>query len=69
MTDRCERTVLTRVPPMNRWIRSTLAQNRTTCPARTGPSQNCFPASIMFPDGGTTWSSSTGPPAQPEPAA
>jgi hypothetical protein len=53
---------------MNRWIRSTLIQNRTTWPDRTGPSQNCFPDKIMFPDGGTTRSSSTGPPAQPEPA-
>ena len=31
-------------------------------PARPGPgpSQNCCPADRMFPDGGTTWSSSTG---------
>ena len=27
------------------------AQNRTTVPARTGPSQNCRPATCMFPDG------------------
>src|SRR6478609_12004332 len=30
VTVRCERTVLTRVPPMNRWIRVVSAQNRTT---------------------------------------
>jgi hypothetical protein len=30
VTVKWDRTVLTRVPPMNRWIRSTSAQNRTT---------------------------------------
>ena len=37
-------------------------------PDRTGPSQNCFPDSHMFPDGGTTRSSSTGPPVHSDAA-
>ena len=61
--DRWERRVLIRVPPADRWIRSQSAQNRITVPARAGPSQNCFPATWRFPDGGTTRSNSTGPPS------
>jgi len=53
---------LTRAPPIERWITSVLAQNRTIRPALAGPSQNCRPAIDMLPDGGTTWSNSTGPP-------
>ena len=68
-TVRCDRTVFTFAPPISRWIMSTLAQNRTTWPDRVGPSQNCFPASCMFPDGGTIRSSSTGPPAHDTGAA
>ena len=34
-------------------------QKLTSWPARAGPSQNCCPHSAMFPDAGTTFSSST----------
>ena len=65
---RWERTDLIRTPPIIRWITSTLAQNRTVWPDRIGPSQNCRPATAMFPEAGTIRSNSTGPPAQGEPA-
>ena len=38
--DECERRLLTRAPVIERWMTSTLAQKRTVCPARAGPSQN-----------------------------
>ena len=58
---RWERTVLRRAPPAVRWIRSWSAQNVMVIPARSGPSQNCLPATHMFPEGGTTRSNSTAP--------
>ena len=36
LTDRCERSVLSRAPAMSRWITSVSAQNVTTTPARAG---------------------------------
>jgi hypothetical protein len=39
-TVKCEATLFTRAPAMDRWITSVLAQNRTVNPARAGPSQN-----------------------------
>ena len=62
LTDRWERTVLSRVPPIRTWIRSQSAQIRAVIPARWVPIQNCRFVTHMFPDGGTTRSNSTGPP-------
>jgi hypothetical protein len=56
--------LLTRAPAMEWWMTSVLAQNRTVMPALVGPSQNCFCATHMFPEAGTTWSNSIGPPDQ-----
>jgi hypothetical protein len=64
LTDRWERRVLIRAPAADRWMSWVPAQNRITVPARAGPSQNCRPATHMFPDGGTTRSNSMGPPSQ-----
>ena len=58
-----ERRLLTRAPPIVRWMTSTLAQKRTVCPARAGPSQNWRWQTIRLPDGGTTRSNSIGPPS------
>ena len=51
-----------RVPAADRWITWVSAQKVITIPARLVPSQNCLPATHMFPDGGTARSNSTGPP-------
>ena len=51
-------------PPMNRWIKSNVGPEPDELAGRTGPSQNCRPASCMFPEAGTTRSNSTAPPAQ-----
>jgi hypothetical protein len=54
-----EGTVLTRHPPMLRCTVVVSIQRVTCCPARAGLSQNCWPLTHMFPDGGTTRSTST----------
>ncbi len=59
--DRWERTDLIRAPATSRWMTSWSAQNETVIPARSGPSQNCLPATARFPDAGTTRSNSTAP--------
>ena len=51
-------TVLIRHPPMLRCTVAVSIQNLTCCPARAGPSQNCCGPTVMFPDAGTTRSTS-----------
>jgi hypothetical protein len=48
VTPRCDRIVLSRVPPISRWIKSQSAHTRTTWAARAGPSHGCFPAHGML---------------------
>lgn len=63
LTDRWERTDLSRTPATSRWMTSVSAQKVRVSPERAGPSQNCLPATCRFPDGGTMRSNSTAPPS------
>src|SRR3954452_14998380 len=52
-------TVLSRTPLTSRCTTVVSAQNVTVAPARSGPSQNCWPHTHRFPDSGTTRVNST----------
>src|SRR5689334_17403475 len=52
-------TVLSRTPLTSRCTTVASAQNVTAVPARSGPSQNCWPQTHRFPDAGTTRVNST----------
>ena len=51
-------TVLIRHPPVLRCTVAVSIQKVTCCPARAVPSQNCCGPTVMFPDAGTTRSTS-----------
>ena len=57
--DKCERSDLTRVPAISRWMTWLSAQKVTVTPALAGPSQNCLPATPRLPLAGTMRSNST----------
>src|SRR5205807_1316270 len=52
-------TVLSRTPLSSRCTTVVSAQNVMVVPARSGPSQNCWPQTHRFPDSGTTRVNST----------
>jgi hypothetical protein len=58
-SDRRDGTVLIRHPPTLRWQVAVSIHKVTFCPARAVPGQNCCGPTVMFPDGGTTRSTST----------
>ena len=61
-SDRWERRVLILAPPIRQVDDVGAGPERDHHPGPGGPSQNCRPATFMFPLAGTTRSNSTGPP-------